>query len=752
MLSVYPEIRVRSTRKNHNTNGEIDMDTEKKAWTGNLKKWLVLFGIPLIMLIAGAWQWTRADGAISPDAQIAEYEQVIRELDAIQVENPRTNAFVKDSKGRSVAVSQVKSDYQQAIRELKAGGLNSTTRSLQPILALCTMVFSVLALLWTSLGVFYQQRMGKLALQSREQLLATFEKGRKLLPTYMVVMVLLLFAAAIPLLSYEVLPILRHSRYSKGDMKIILLLVGVVLFLFYSGGKVLWDVWKASRKPMENEPIDVMGQALNRTQAPELWAFVDRVASKTGAGMPDTIVVGLNEGFFVTEHPVKLSSGTLVPQGRVLYLPLPYMAFLNAAEVAAVIGHELGHFIGADTVYSQRFSPIYSATVKHIVAISGGEQYEESWLDILRKPATLFGEMFLGSFHEAVRFWSRKRELAADAVGASVVNANAIASSPLRITALEPHVSEALEAHWDQGQTVEGGVLGHVRQLVHTKGMTDPSEHLQNRQSHPTDTHPELAVRLEALGLGVTPELLQRAMDPQASRLLQEFGLEQGNTASVRTTTTSAAPAPVIDISSSLQQELTGVAAAQRAEKVAELTSLVQAAQAPVVVNEQVWKVIAITAVIAVFTLGVGLALLLKTGGKSDNMLIGAGLLAIGVLAVVWMVYLWKRGKQAAMVVRADGLLLFQNPDVLPWSAIDDFAFTESNHMFIVRMDLDKAASAPQLGVSKFRADYRKKKHQLTVNLMGFSSKRGEKLMETILGHWRAYYAKKELERMGVQL
>ena len=349
-------------------------ETDKK-WMGLAKRWAVLFGIPLLILAMGIWQWSRSGTQVDVRATVAEYEQAIQELQAIKDASPRGRASVKDSQGRSIDVSLMLRRYETALKELKEGSLNVTTRNLQPTLAVCTIVLSVLALLWSALGVVYQRSMGKKALESREQLLATFQKGRKLLPTYMVVMVLLLFAAAIPLLVFEMMPILRHRNYSKGDMKFMLFLGGLAIFLFYSGGKVLWDVWKASRKPMENEPIDVMGQAITRQQAPELWAFVDRVASKTGAGMPDSIVVGLNEGFFVTEHPVKLSSGALVPQGRVLYLPLPYMAFLNAGEVAAVVGHELGHFIGEDTFYSQRFSPIYSATINHLVAIGGGETH-----------------------------------------------------------------------------------------------------------------------------------------------------------------------------------------------------------------------------------------------------------------------------------------------------------------------------------------------------------------------------------------
>ena len=722
-------------------------ETDKK-WMGRLKRWAVLFGIPLVLLLVGMWQWSRADSGVNVQAQIAQYQQVIKELDAIQAQDKRTMAFVKDSKGRSVPVSLLKDQYQTAIRDLQNGGLNATTRGLQPTLALCTMAFSVLALLWSALGVVYQRSMGKKALESRAQLLATFEKGRKLLPTYMVVMVLLLFAAAIPMLVYEMMPILRHRNYSKGDVKFMLVLAGLALFLLYSGGKVLWDVWKASRKPMENEPIDVMGQSISRQQAPELWAFVDRVAGKTGAGMPDSIVVGLNEGFFVTEHPVKLASGSMVPQGRVLYLPLPYMAFLNAGEVAAVIGHELGHFIGEDTLYSQRFSPIYSATINHLVAISGGENHEESWMDVLRKPATLFGEMFLDSFHEAVRYWGRMRELAADAVGASVVSPQAIASSLLRITALAPHVVEALEMNWDQGQSAEGGIVGHVRQLVAAKGMVDPSKHLENRQSHPTDTHPELAARLDALGVPLTAELLNRAMDPQASRLLQEFGLEQGTTATSPTLAGALAAAPVGDVSSSLQQELTGVAAANRAGKVEALKEIAALGADRKVIYERAILMVVLFGFLMVVIAVVGVTVMVM---KNPQVLVGLGLLATSAVCAWIARIFWRDSKEPALVLMPEGVMLFKAQELLPWSAVADFNFSENNQMLTVSMPLETGVVPPAMGVGRRRGQFVKKKQRLVLMLKGVKSMKNEAFADLMVNYWRAYHARQELARMGVQ-
>ena len=724
------------------------MSETDKVWMARLKRWAVLFGIPLVLLLVGMWQWSRAEAPVDVSAKIAEYRQVVQELEALEAQSPG-RATVRDSKGKEHPVWKVKREYQSAIRDMEGQGLNVTTRNLQPTLAVCTIVFSVLALLWSAVGVVYQRSMGQKALESRVQLLATFEKGRKLLPTYMVVMVLLMFAAAIPMLVYEMMPILRHRNYSKGDMKLMLVLGGLALFLLYSGGKVLWDVWKASRKPMENEPIDVMGQSISRQQAPELWGFVDRVASKTGAGMPDSIVVGLNEGFFVTEHPVKLASGTMVPQGRVLYLPLPYMAFLNAGEVAAVIGHELGHFIGEDTLYSQRFSPIYSATINHLVAISGGESHEESWMDILRKPATLFGEMFLDSFHEAVRYWSRKRELAADAVGASVVSPQAIASSLLRITALAPHVDEALEMNWDQGQSAEGGIVGHVRQLVATKGMVDPSKHLENRQSHPTDTHPELAARLDALGVPLSAELLNRAMDPQGSRLLQEFGLEQGTPSSVgRTMAGSVAPAPATDVSASLQSELTSVAASARTAKVAELRELAALGQGETVIYERSGLT---TGLFVFITLICAFGALL-TFKSSQALWVSLCVVATGVVCAWFTVLFWRDGKSPAMVMQPEGVRLFNAQELLPWSAIDDFNFAEANHMMTIIMPLEQGVVPPAMDVGKRRGQYQKKKHRLVLLLKGVKKMKSEAFAELMVNYWRAYHARQELARMGVQV
>ena len=210
-----------------------------------------------------------------------------------------------------------------------------------------------------------------------------------------------------------------------------------------------------------------------------------------------------------------------------LYLPLPYMAFLDRAQVSAVIAHELGHFTGEDTGYSLRFAPIYRSFLDSIFAITNEHDEKDdgsrAWV---AAPVTLYGKWFLASFEEAMHHWSRERELAADAFGSRIAGTEASALALLRISGLHRIVDAAL-AHNQQAPAEErGGVLKMVRRLVAEHGLDDPQERLQDQQAHPLDTHPPLKQRLDALGVAITPELLARARDPRDAALLVELGLE----------------------------------------------------------------------------------------------------------------------------------------------------------------------------------------------------------------------------------
>ena len=55
--------------------------------------------------------------------------------------------------------------------------------------------------------------------------------------------------------------------------------------------------------------IQVIGRSLSRADAPELWQFVSDLARQIGTSSPQSIVVGLEDNFYVTSANVTTLDG-----------------------------------------------------------------------------------------------------------------------------------------------------------------------------------------------------------------------------------------------------------------------------------------------------------------------------------------------------------------------------------------------------------------------------------------------------------
>jgi Zn-dependent protease with chaperone function len=74
---------------------------------------------------------------------------------------------------------------------------------------------------------------------------------------------------------------------------------------------------------------------LDSTKAPGLHALVKEVAERTGAPMPDLIVLNLDDNASASVVGLRLT--------RVLTLGVPLLLALTGQRLVALIGHELGH-------------------------------------------------------------------------------------------------------------------------------------------------------------------------------------------------------------------------------------------------------------------------------------------------------------------------------------------------------------------------------------------------------------------------
>jgi Zn-dependent protease with chaperone function len=734
---------------------------------------LIIIGLPLILLALGLWQLTRAPSAADIAAQVAQMETSVAQLrELARTKGPM--ASVKLSDGRSYGVQLLISRGEKEIERIK--GTVTWEQTLPGWFARLTAACGGAALLLSGLVLLHIRRMGAQALKSRAKLLREFQTEQKFLPWFLGSFAVLLFTAAVCGLGFEVLRF-ATSRFaisgelSRNDMKLIFLGGLSVLIPALMGLQVVWNIIKASRAVFQLSTLTIMGRAVSEQDAPILWNFVRGVAGRVNAEVPDTIVVGLNKCFFVTEGPVKLSTGTELPRGRLLYLPIPFMAFMSKPEVATVIGHELAHFTGDDTEYSQRFSPIYSTAVNNIVAVREvGRDKFEYWM---LRPISMLGEYFLRAFNEAVQYWSRQRELAADKVGAHVASPEAMALALIRVSVIAPRINEALSNCWREGGHGEG-VLTETRRLVAEQGLGDPAEHLEDAQAHPTDSHPTTRQRVEALGVQITPPLLEHCRNLRGNDLLIELGLEADEDNPMAPATGGVSD-DAVPVTNALEAEFSSAAQSERDEHVTYLLQL--SAETPAndipiqegVPYARLMIVLGLAAIISPWLFaGPGLLILLSNPAVPVEpwLRVGATEFAIaavtiaaftagGLLLLAGRSYLLKRCIRPVVTLTANGLLFADLASPVPWPQIENYRIEIIVNYIIPHTTLTLTL-AEGYELPSFKGDrrvrYGEKKRQIYFSFLGLTGISMHDFAERINIYRRAVFARAELEKIGMRM
>lgn len=303
----------------------------------------------------------------------------------------------------------------------------------------------------------------------------------------------------LPLLAYgtfELTVLATESYYPK-------LLLVIVL-----GG--LYALWKSAAILLRRIPLEFtepLSRALTPQEAPELWEAVRAAAARLNTAPPDRILVGMQFNFYVTELAVNHGDGRA--EGRTLYLSHPLMRHLAGEEVIAIIGHELGHFIGEDTRLTREFYPLRMKV--NATMFSLGQSGLVAWTSLWLL------EFFAWTFGTTEQAISRQRELLADAKAAELTSPTAIARALVRFHAILEAFQVGLA---DPARRAEENPLElPVRALIRDKLVPRAnfwSELFEKHTPHPLDSHPALHVRVESLGLELTPA------DAQAMALAEE--------------------------------------------------------------------------------------------------------------------------------------------------------------------------------------------------------------------------------------
>lgn len=280
---------------------------------------------------------------------------------------------------------------------------------------------------------------------------------------------------------------------------------------------------------MKRRQITVAAKKVTRESAPRLWEFVSSVARDVQTGAPKNIIVGLEPNFYVTTCDIVLIGENETLTGETLYLSVTLCRMLTTEEFRSVVGHELGHFLGDDTTYSRKFSPVYSGLA---AAISNLAESETGSTGLAKLPAVYLLIYGYGEFDRNVARISRQREFKADKVGAAAGSALSLISCLSKLvvySSIWPLVEEKNRERLSEGKVSEN--LSLLMQY-HAKYENDPEKAdqildrvFESATYHPTDTHPPISERAKALELDRTQVKagLLEIPDEHAATLIDEF-------------------------------------------------------------------------------------------------------------------------------------------------------------------------------------------------------------------------------------
>lgn len=276
---------------------------------------------------------------------------------------------------------------------------------------------------------------------------------------------------------------------------------GLIGILGLVAGIAAISIFIQSISPIKEAEMRVFGKVLSKDTYPAIWHFVESLAKTIGTEAPNTIIAGMDPTFFVTESKVLCLDGQI--QGRTLYLSLPFCRSFTKREFAAIIGHEMGHFIGNDTRWSKRFYPIYRGATNTVLSLDNPDN-KDGLAQFAFLPSLIFMNIFITAFMTSEKAISRQRELNADSVGMNLTSKEDMGTALVKAHIYQHvwiHTQQKMKEHLANGKQITNlsAYFSSICEAIPQDFMKYEIE--QTHTAHPTDTHPPLSVRLNSMGI-----------------------------------------------------------------------------------------------------------------------------------------------------------------------------------------------------------------------------------------------------------
>jgi len=444
----------------------------------HFKAWLILVIFSLSIPIAGI-----TVGTLVSHSYEKKYEEIITES-------------IKKSSGTDI------SNNNEVLEKIKLDNICTESGLNQELVNACNeytpitylRYYSILALAFAIGAIALVTMISKIATKNRKALFYLFRPG--LFLSQLISAILVVSNAAIIITS-----IYYAESFYIGRIHVYLIgILGVV------AAYASFVVCIKALTPIKIAETRVMGKILPKEEYPKIWGYVESIAKKVGTTPPNNIITGIEPNFFVTESKIICLDGEV--NGKSIYLSLPYCRVLTTTELMAIIGHEMGHFIGDDTAWSTKFYPIYRGSIDTIYTLYYSSNSEKSnnngLIQIALLPALQFMNFFITSFEKAEKEIGREREINADNIGVKITSPLNMAKGLLKV--------HAYSSAWEFTQEKMKESLLNGKQIINVSTFFStvcgalPADYLKDeigntKASHPTDSHPQLSIRLTSIGV-----------------------------------------------------------------------------------------------------------------------------------------------------------------------------------------------------------------------------------------------------------
>lgn len=688
--------------------------------------------VPAVLFALGAWQISRVQGAADGfEARAAGLQGSLDRLHAFAAREPgATVRFKGDDTPYAAAEAAERVGAGQA--ELRRDAVVQRARLGAAWASAVGGGMALLAALLCFAATALAATRGR---RSRPGLISAFRAVLRALPPLLGCVAVSLAVGIIGAVLFEAGGLWFANSIGTGELK--LLLSGLIIAVAAAAFAVR-SVWQLRRAldAFTPQPLRVLGRAAAPADAPGLWAFVREVAAEQRADAPDNLVLGTTDGFFVTASRVLLLPEQRELSGRTLYLPATFAALLSRAEITAIVAHELAHFTGEDTAYSQHFLPLFAGMARSVEAVMGRRSAAaRSSADGLFQPAFLLAGHVLSTFERVVRHWSRLREFEADRASLRATGGGrGAATALLRIGVGGGIVANALQETYKHPQRADRDVVGAVLARAAALGFADPTEHLEDRQPHPTDTHPPARQRIEALGVAVDDALLAEASRPVRP---EDLAFIEGLFADWH------------GFRRALGDDLLEDAREHDQRLQAALEEAASAVAAEVPVHERFAFVVGLLAAFGATMLAGGAFFAwivpgFAAGDTSDLWYaVGfAAVLGVGGLLLLWAA--WGRYRRAKVgpfiVVGTEGFRCDGVAGVVPWSAVDGVRVT-TGQRFVTTFHFEPSAPLPAKAGRRWYVKVNQRRR--TLELHGYVPRgmSAQAFLDLLNRAWRAHQA-----------